>query len=132
MATIFTKIIDGEIPGQIVWSDDVCTAFMDIEPLTTGHVLLVPRAEVDHWIDLDTDTTAHLMAVASRIGHAQMEVFGRERIGLVIQGFEVPHAHIHLFPADDMGDFDAAARGPRSPEDLAADADALRAALQED
>ncbi|MGO0578087.1 HIT family protein [Ornithinimicrobium panacihumi] len=129
MATIFTKIIEGEIPGQLVHADDVCAAFMDIEPLTPGHVLLVPRAEIDHWIDLDDDTTAHLMSVARRIGQAQMEVFGRERIGLVIQGFEVPHAHIHLFPADDMGDFDADRRGPRSPEALATDADAIRAAL---
>ena len=129
MATIFTKIIEGEIPGQIVYSDDVCAAFMDIEPLTVGHVLLVPRAEIDHWIDLDAETTAHLMAVASRIGHAQMKVVRRERIGVIIQGFEVPHAHIHVFPADTAEDFDVARRGPRGSEDLAADAEALRAEL---
>lgn len=129
MATLFTRIIDGEIPGQVVWSDEVCAALLDIEPLTPGHALVVPRAEVDHWVDLDAGTLAHLLDVAARVGRAQLQVFGGERVGLIVQGFEVPHAHLHVFAATGPGDFDLAARGRRSTEQLAADADALREAL---
>lgn len=131
MATLFTKIIDGDIPGQIVWSDDVCAAFLDIEPLTTGHVLVVPRAEVDHWVDLPADTLTHVMQVAATIGRAQESAFGAERVGVVIQGFEVPHAHVHVFPAGSAEDFDAARRAPREAAELAGDARALRSALRE-
>jgi diadenosine tetraphosphate (Ap4A) HIT family hydrolase len=129
MATLFTKIIDGQIPGQIVWSDDVCAAFLDLEPLTQGHALVVPRAEVDHWVDLDPATLGHLLDVAARLGRAQLAAFGGERVGLIVQGFEVPHAHVHVFAASGPGDFDLAARSRRSPEQLADDAAALRAAL---
>lgn len=129
MATIFTKIIDGGIPGQIVWSDDVCAAFLDLEPLTQGHALVVPRVEVDHWVDLDPGTLSHLMGVAARIGRAQLEAFGGERVGLIVQGFEVPHAHVHVFAAHGPGDFDLAARSRRTSEELAADATLLREAL---
>lgn len=129
MATLFTRILDGDIPGQVVWSDEVCAAILDIEPLTPGHALVVPRAEVDHWIDLDAATVAHLMAVAGRVGRAQLALFGGERVGLIVQGFEVPHAHLHVFAARGPGDFDLAARTRRSPEQLAADGDALRKAL---
>jgi diadenosine tetraphosphate (Ap4A) HIT family hydrolase len=132
MATIFTKIIGGEIPGEVVWSDEVCAAFLDIEPLTQGHALVVPHAEVDHWVDLDPDTLSHLMGVAARIGRAQLEIFGGERVGLIVQGFEVPHAHVHVFAAHGPDDFDLAARSRRTPEELAADAAALRAALDRD
>lgn len=129
MATLFTKIIEGEIPGEVVWSDEVCAAFLDIAPLTRGHALVVPRAEVDLWTDLDPATMAHLMDVAARIGRAQVEVFDGVRAGLIIQGFEVPHAHIHVFPASGPADFDMTRTTDRSPEDLAADADLLRTAL---
>ena len=129
MATLFTKIIGGEIPGQIVWSDDVCAAFLDIEPLTRGHALVVPRAEVDHWIDLDAATVSHLMEVAARIGRAQLATFGGERVGMIVQGFEVPHAHLHVFAANGPGDFDLAARMRLSPAELATDGEALRTAL---
>ncbi|GGK75934.1 HIT family protein [Ornithinimicrobium pekingense] len=129
MATLFTKIIQGEIPGQVVWSDDVCAAFLDVSPLTRGHALVVPREEVDRWTDLDTATMAHLMDVAARIGRAQLEVFGGERAGVIIQGFEVPHAHVHVFPASSPADFDMSSTAPRSGEALAEDADLLRGAL---
>ena len=129
MASIFTRIIDGEIPGQVVHTDEVCGVFLDIEPLTVGHALVVPRAEVDHWLDLEPATLSHLMEVAARVGRAQQAVWGSQRVGLIVQGFEVPHAHIHVFPTDDPGDFDLTRKGPRSPEDLADDADRLREAL---
>lgn len=129
MASLFTKIIDGDIPGQIVWSDDVCVAFLDIQPLTNGHALVVPREEVDHWIDLDPATVAHLMDVTARLGRAQLDVFGGTRSGVIIQGFEVPHAHIHVFPTTSPADYDLAARHERTPDELADDAARLREAL---
>lgn len=131
MATLFTKIIQGEIPGQVVWSDDVCAAFLDVAPLTRGHALVVPRAEVDRWTDLDSATMAHLMEVAATVGRAQLEAFGGERAGLIIQGFEVPHAHVHVFPASGPADFDLSRTLSPSPEELAQDGDRLRAALGE-
>lgn len=130
MASIFSKIIDGEIPGQLLWTDDVCGVFLDIEPLTPGHALVVPRAEIDHWLDLPGETLAHLMDVATRVGRAQQEVFAAARVGMIIQGFEVPHAHLHVFPADSASDFELSRRSSRTPEQLAQDADALRAALR--
>ena len=90
MASIFTKILDGDIPGTFVYEDDRCAAFMDISPLTDGHVLVIPREEIDHWLDMPEDLTAHLMAVAQKIGKAQKKAFSCERIGVLIQGYEVP------------------------------------------
>lgn len=130
MATVFTKIIEGEIPGQLVWRDDVCAAFLDIEPLTPGHVLVVPREEVDHWADLPPETLAHVMGVAARIGRAQQAAFGTARAGVIVQGFEVPHAHVHVFPTSDPGDFDLGRKAARDPDDLAQDAERLRAELR--
>lgn len=131
MATLFTKIINGEIPGQIVWQDEVCVAFLDIQPLTPGHVLVVPRTEIDHWLDLPAATLAHVTDVATLIGRAQMATFAPQRIGVIVQGFEVPHAHVHVFPANTAGDFELSRRASREPGLLAEDADRLRAALVE-
>lgn len=131
MATIFTKIIEGQIPGQLLWKDEVCAVLLDIEPLTAGHALVVPLAEIDHWLDLPGQTLAHVMDVAARVGRAQETVFSAARIGLIVQGFEVPHAHVHVFPAQDAGDFELGRRMSRGPELLAEDAAALRAALRE-
>ncbi|MEY3360951.1 MAG: hypothetical protein RL531_670 [Actinomycetota bacterium] len=131
MTTIFTRIIDGELPGRFVWRDDHCVAFLSINPLRAGHTLVVPRAEVDHWVDLDPATNAHLMSVAQEIAGAQMDAFTPTRVGLMIAGLEVPHVHLHVVPMDGVHDldFDNAARDP-DPVDLDAAADALRAALR--
>ena len=82
MSTIFTKIIAGEIPGRFVWADEVCVAFATIEPHTDGHVLVVPRAEVDSYVDAPDDVVAHLAVVAKRIGATQVRVFEAPRAGL--------------------------------------------------
>ncbi|HZJ26172.1 MAG TPA: HIT family protein [Acidimicrobiia bacterium] len=130
MATLFTRIIDGELPGRFVWRDDVCVAFLSINPLKTGHTLVVPRAEVDHWIDLDPDVTAHLTGVAQRIARAQQRAFRPTRIGLMIAGLEVPHVHLHLVPMDGVHDLDFANADPSpDPADLDAAATALTDAL---
>lgn len=132
MASIFTRIIQGEIPGRIIWSDDVCIGMLDIRPLHPGHVLVIPREEVDHWLDLDDETTQHLNAVAKHIGKAQQSVVECVRIGLMIAGFEVPHTHLHVIPLQTMEnlDFRNAETSPRA-DLLDAMADSLRSALGE-
>jgi histidine triad (HIT) family protein len=130
MASLFTRIIDGEIPGQFVWSDDRCVAFSTIAPIAPGHTLVVPRAEVDHWIDLDDDLAAHLMVVAKAIGGAQMDAFSPARIGMIIAGMEVPHTHLHVIPIETEADLDfRRADGSASADALDEAADRLRAAL---
>ena len=104
MATIFTRIIDGDIPGTFIWRDDKCVAFMSINPMSHGHALVVPIAEVDHWVDLDPELSQHLFAVAHHISKAQQAAFSPERVGLIIAGYEVPHTHIHVLPTNEMSD----------------------------
>ncbi len=106
MTTIFTRIINGEIPGIFVHRDNQCVAFLSVNPLAPGHVLVVPIAEIDHWIDVPADLSAHLFAVAQRIGKAQQAALQCERVGLIIAGYEVPHAHIHVVPTTHIGQFD--------------------------
>lgn len=111
MPSVFTRIINGELPGHIPHSDDLCIVLMSINPIAPGHSLVIPRAEIDHWTSLDDSIAAHLMAVAGRLGRALQVEFGCERVGLVIAGFEVPHCHLHVIPARSMADlnFDRAA-----------------------
>jgi len=132
MATLFTRIIDGEIPGRFVWRDDEAVAFLTIAPITTGHTLVVPRAEVDHWIDLDPDLAAHLLHVGQQIGQAQMVAFGPVRIGMIIAGLEVPHCHLHVLPIDSEADL-SFARADHDPDPAMLDTavDRLRAALRD-
>lgn len=108
MATIFTRIIDGELPGRFVWRDDRCVAFLSINPLQPGHTLVVPIAEIDHWIDLDDDLAAHLMTVSKRIAVAQQQAFAPAKVGLMIAGLEVPHVHLHVVPIRGVHDLDFA------------------------
>jgi histidine triad (HIT) family protein len=119
MATIFTRIIEGELPGRFVWRDERCVAFLSINPLRPGHALVVPIQEVDHWIDLEPDLMNHLTGVAHTIGRAQQQVFRPNRIGLMIAGLEVPHVHLHVVPISDVHDLDFAnADQDPSPEML--------------
>jgi len=104
MPTVFTKIIDGEIPGEFLWRDDRAVAFMSINPISRGHALVVPIEEIDHWLDLPVELGEHLMTVAQRIGQAQQSALAPERIGLMIAGFEVPHTHLHVLPINGLGD----------------------------
>ena len=103
MTTVFTKIINGEIPGTFVFRDEACVAFMSINPLADGHVLVVPRDEVDHWVDLSPYMASHLFEVSHRISRALQNAFPCERVGLIIAGYEVNHCHIHLVPTVNMG-----------------------------
>ncbi len=132
MPSIFTRIIAGEIPALFVWRDEVCVAFMDVRPLNRGHVLVVPRAEVDHWFDLETGTVAHLTAVAQRVAAAQRAVLAPSRVGLMIAGFEVPHTHLHVVPMETMAhlNFGQADTSPDA-DDLEALAERLRSELDD-
>jgi len=106
MATIFTKIIEGEIPGTFVWRDEECVAFMSINPLRTGHVLVVPREEVDHWVDCPDELRNHLFGVSQTIAKAIQQVWSPAKVGLMIAGLEVPHLHLHVVPIDGVHDLD--------------------------
>lgn len=130
MTTVFSKIIAGEIPGRFVWADDRCVAFATIAPISAGHVLVVPREEVDRLTDTDDDLLAHLMLVAKRIGLAQEAAFDGSRAALVVAGFEVPHLHLHVLPAWGEAELSFAnARNDVPPAELDAAAEAVRAAL---
>jgi histidine triad (HIT) family protein len=132
MASVFTMIIDGQLPGRFVYSDDVCVALLSINPLSLGHTLVVPRVEVDHWIDLDEDTVAHLHVVGARVGRAIQRAFSPVRVGTAIAGFEVPHTHLHVFAADSMAAFDwARAQSNPDPDVLDGAADRIRQALRD-
>lgn len=130
MSTIFTKIIDGEIPGTFVHKDDMCVAFLSINPIAQGHTLVVPRIEVDEWTDLPIDISQHVMKVAHTLGNALKKSHPCVRVGLIIAGYEINHCHIHLIPTRSMADLDFAnAAASVSREQLEADAAAIAAAL---
>lgn len=105
MATVFTKIINGELPGRFVYEDDEVVAFLTIQPMTQGHTLVVPREEIDQWQDVDPVAFNKVMGVAQLIGKAVCKAFGSERAGVIIAGLEVPHLHVHVFPAYNLTDF---------------------------
>ena len=130
MPTIFTRIIDGEIPGTFVWRDEHCVAFMSINPMAHGHTLVVPIEEVDHWVDADPALAAHLFDVTGHIARAQALAFEPERVGVIVAGYEVPHTHIHVVPTNQMSELafaNAAASVDR--ESLESAATAIRSRL---
>lgn len=126
MASVFTKIINGELPGRFVYRSEYVVAFLSIEPLTYGHTLVVPVAEVDRWTDLPQGIWAEVNEAAQLIANAIMKAFGAPRCGYIIAGFDVPHTHIHLFPTDKMADYNFAnalaadATDPAKMDDAAA------------
>ena len=130
MPTLFTRIIAGEIPGRFVWKDPQVVAFLTIAPLRPGHVLVVPRQEIDHWLDVPPDLLAHLMGVAQTVGRAVQRAFPCRKVGLMVAGLEVPHVHVHVVPIDGLEDMDWS-RQDRNPDPKALDdaAERIRAAL---
>ncbi|BBY45615.1 HIT family protein [Mycolicibacterium celeriflavum] len=105
MASVFTKIINGELPGRFVYDDDDIVAFLTIAPITQGHTLVVPRAEIDHWQDVDSAVLGRVMEVSQLIGKAVVKAFPAHRAGVIIAGMEVPHLHVHVFPTNNLADF---------------------------
>ena len=131
MASVFTRIIDGELPARFVYTDDVVVAFLTIAPLTPGHTLVVPREEVDQWTDAAEPLLQHCLRVARRVGNAAKQAFGAPRAGLIIAGLEVPHLHVHVFPAWELADFSFASAKQASEQELDEAAARLRAALDD-
>jgi histidine triad (HIT) family protein len=132
MPSIFSRIINGELPGRFVWRDDRVVAFLSIEPMRPGHVLVVPRDEIDHWIDLEPELAAHVFVVAQQIGRAQQQEWNPRRIGVMIVGDEVPHVHLHVVPINTASELSFATidRSPAA-DDLDDAADRIRARLRE-
>lgn len=131
MPSLFTRIISGELPGRFVWKDDRCVAFLTIAPLAPGHTLVVPRDEVDHWLDLPPELSAHLFSVAQQIGKGIQQAFQPVKVGLMVAGLEVPHTHLHLVPIRKLADlnFENQDKNP-DPKMLDEAAEKLRAELR--
>ena len=130
MATIFSRIIDGGLPARFVYADDRCVAFLSINPLQPGHTLVVPRAEVEHWIDLDAESWQHLTQVSQRLATAIDSVYRPAKVAAMLVGLEVPHVHIHLVPINHMGDVDfATADTDPDPQTMDDAAQRIRAAV---
>ena len=131
MASVFTRIIDGELPGRFVWRDERVVALLSINPITPGHSLVVPRDEVDHWLDLDPAVWLRCCEVAREVGEAIRRAFAPPRVGQAIAGFEVPHTHIHVLQMADMGDLDfGRAQADPDPAEMDDAARRIRAALE--
>lgn len=131
MPTVFSKIIAGEIPGTFLWDDGICVAFLSINPLAPGHTLVVPRQEVDHWVDADPALIAHLFEVTRIIGVAQKQALGCNRVGVIIAGYEVPHFHIHVIPTHTMANLDfSTAASSVDRNQLETAAESIRVALR--
>jgi len=130
MPTLFTRIIEGEIPGTFVWRDGRCVVFLSINPLAPGHALVVPIEEHDHWIDAPAEVNAHLFAVAQVIGRAQQQAFACERVGVIVAGYEIPHLHVHVIPTSSMSQLNFANAGNATPAELDENAELIRIQLR--
>lgn len=132
MASVFSAIIAGDLPGRFVWEDDEFVGFLTIAPVTPGHTLVVPRKEIDQWQDIEPEVFARLNGVAQKIGQAVRAAWDAPRAGLLIAGLEVPHLHVHVFPAFTMGNFDISGADPNpAPETLDDAQNRIKAALRD-
>ena len=129
--SLFTRIIRGDIPGRFVWKDEHCVAFLTIAPIRPGHTLVVPREEINHWLDVPPALTAHLFQTAQQIARGIQAAFPCSKVGLMIAGLEVPHTHLHLVPIDEIRDMDFARQDHKAtPADLDVAAEKIRTALR--
>jgi histidine triad (HIT) family protein len=129
MPSIFTRIINREIPAHILREDDEYLAFLDVRPIRPGHSLVIPKQEIDDVFDLPDELLSGLLVFARPVANAIRETSGAQRVGMAVLGIEVPHAHVHLVPIDGLGDLDFRKAQPADDEDLAAMAERIRAAL---
>jgi histidine triad (HIT) family protein len=129
MASVFSLIMAGKIPGNFVWQDEKAIAILTIQPIRAGHVLVIPREEVDQWSDLSLELSAHLMVVSHKIAKALKLAFPAQRVGMMIAGLEVPHTHIHLVPMDSMDDLSFSFAKNAAAQELQTAAETIRAVL---
>jgi histidine triad (HIT) family protein len=118
MSTLFSKIIAGEIPSYKIYEDDQTYAFLTIRPHMKGHALIVPKIEVDHWDDVPEDYFNHMWRASQFVAKMMKEKLGCSRVGVLVAGFEVPHAHIHLIPCEDISGLDIHKAYDASKEEL--------------
>jgi histidine triad (HIT) family protein len=129
MPSIFTRIINREIPAHILREDDDFLAFLDVRPIRAGHSLVVPKQAIDDVFDLPDRLLSGLLVFARPVANAIRETTGAQRVGLAVLGLEVPHAHVHLVPIDAIGDLDFGKARPADDADLTAMAERIRSAL---
>ena len=130
MPTIFTKILAGEIPAHKILENDQYLAFLDIRPVNPGHTLVIPKEEVDYIFDMEDDLLKGLMVFAKKVAKAIRKTIPCQKIGVMVAGIEVPHAHIHLIPINSVGDLSFARAKAATPEELAQVAQKIRANLK--
>jgi histidine triad (HIT) family protein len=127
MASIFTKIINGEIPCYKIAETEHCIAFLDVNPLVKGHTLVIPKKEIDYYFDLSDDLLLEVNTLAKQVAKAIEKVIPCKRIGVAVIGLEVPHAHMHLVPLNTIGDINfKSARVNLTPEEFAKIAESIR------
>jgi histidine triad (HIT) family protein len=129
MPSIFSRIVNREIPAHIVREDDDFLAFLDVRPIREGHTLVIPKQEIDDVFDLPDPLLSGLLVFARPVAHAIRQVTGAPRVGVAVVGIEVPHAHIHLVPIDDIGGLDFRKAQDADDADLAAMAERIRSVL---
>ena len=126
MASLFTKIINGEIPCHKICENENYLAFLDIRPINPGHTLVIPKKEIDYLFDVDDDLLGGMMVFAKRIAHAIKKEVECQRIGIMVAGLEIPHAHIHLIPIFEIPDLNFANAKPTENDILANIAEKIR------
>lgn len=129
MPSIFTRIVNREIPAHILREDDDFLAFLDVRPIRAGHSLVIPKQEIDDVFDLPEGLLSGLLVFARPVAKAIHETTGAQRVGMAVVGIEVPHAHVHLVPIDDIGDLDFRKAKAADDAELAAMAERIRSAL---
>lgn len=130
MSSLFTRIRAGELPGHIVWDDEHCFAILTLKPIREGHVLLIPRDEVDHWYDMEPSLNAHVFDVARTLSQTIKRLFPCEKVGMMIAGLEVRHAHLHLIPITAIADLNFSLAQDRDDALQAETARSIRHALR--
>lgn len=129
MPSIFTRIVTGELPCYRLAENDEFLSFLDIRPIRPGHALVIPKREIDQFFDLDDGLLSRILVFAKPVAGAIQRATGASRVGAVVAGFDVPHAHLHLLPADTMADLDFSRAHPESSEALTAMAERIREEL---
>lgn len=126
MTTLFTKIIEGEIPAHKILEDDKYLAFLDLKPVNPGHTLVIPKREIDYIFDIEDELLGGMMVFAKKVAKAVRKAFPCKKVGLMVAGIEVPHAHVHLIPINSVGDLSFSRAKAATQDELAAAAQKIR------
>lgn len=124
--SIFTKIIERQLPAEIVYEDEQAIAILTVEPHNPGHSLVIPKKQIENWEDLPDELYIHCLQIVKKLGKVLKSVYRPEKLGIATVGFEVPHVHIHLIPLNKISDLDHTSAHKSSPEVLKVEADKIR------